>query len=124
MGISYSLTQTDAVYIWTKGGYNIARYKEFYPIFIKIKKNDYQTFLYYCNNLSLKINSKIGVFFKPIIVEKLEYVKNGVYNVDSLEETIDFMKKNIYNFEPALEMIDEMYHKKLGYKYKEISSLS
>ena len=34
------------------------------------------------------------------------------------------MKNNIYNFEPALEMVDEMYHKNLGYKYKEVNSLS
>ncbi len=123
MGISYSLTKTDAVYVWTKGRYNIARYKEFYPVFIKIEKKDYLTFLYYCDKLGLKIKSKRGVFFEPIIVEKLESVKNGTYNVDSLEETINFMKENIYNFEPALEMVDEMYHKKLGYKYKEVSSL-
>ena len=124
MGISYSLTQTDAVYVWTKGGYNIARYKKFYPIFIKIEKKDYQLFLYYCNKLDLKVKSKTGVFFEPKLVEGLISVNNGQYNVDSLEETINFMKKNIYNFEPALEMIDEMYHKKLGYKYKEINSLS
>lgn len=124
MGISYSLTQTDAVYVWTNGGYNIARYKEFYPIFIKIEKKDYQTFLYYCNKLGLNIKAKDGTFYDPKLVEKLISVKNGKYDVDSLEETIDFMKNNIYNFEPALEMIDEMYHKKLGYEYKEVSSLS
>lgn len=124
MGISYSLTQTDAVYVWTNGGYNIARYKEFYPIFIKIEKKDYQTFLYYCNKLGLNIKAKDGTFYDPKLVKKLISVKNGKYDVDSLEETIDFMKNNIYNFEPALEMIDEMYHKKLGYKYKEASSLS
>ena len=124
MGISYSLTQTDAVYVWTKGSYNIARYKEFYPIFIKIEKKDYNLFLYYCNKLRLKVKSKNGVFYEPTLVEKLISVKNGDYNVDSLEESIDFMKNNIYNFEPALEMVDEMYHKNLGYKYKEVNSLS
>src|SRR3989344_1138337 len=123
IGVSYSLTQTDAVYVWTKGGYNIARYRKFYPIFIKIEKKDYKLFLYYCNKLGLKVKSKNGVFYEPKLVEKLISVKNGDYNVDSLEETIDFMKNNIYNFEPALEMVDEMYHKKLGYKYKEVSSL-
>src|SRR3990167_6253167 len=62
---------------------------------------------------------KEGVFKEKW--KELISVKNGDYNVDSLEETIDFMKNNIYNFEPALEMVDEMYHKKLGYKYKEVN---
>ena len=37
-GIRYCFTKTDAVYIWTNGRYNIARYRDYYPIFIKIKK--------------------------------------------------------------------------------------
>src|SRR3989338_7917754 len=44
-GVRYCFTKTDAVYVWTEGRYNIARYKEYYPIFIKIKKADYSTFL-------------------------------------------------------------------------------
>ena len=39
-GIKYCFTQTDSVFIWTKGGYNISRFRDFYPIFIKIKKQD------------------------------------------------------------------------------------
>ena len=29
-GINYCFTKTDAVYLWTEGGYNIARYKEMF----------------------------------------------------------------------------------------------
>src|SRR4030042_1110830 len=47
LGIDYCLTKTDAVYVWTEGKYNIARYKKYYPIFIKIKENDYDIFLEY-----------------------------------------------------------------------------
>ena len=61
-GIKYCFTKTDAVYVWTEGRYNIARYKEHYPIFIKIKKSDYSIFLEYCKKLGLKINSNKGVF--------------------------------------------------------------
>src|SRR3989344_3653420 len=55
-GIEYCFTKTDAVYVWTEGRYNIARYKRFYPIFIKINESDYSTFLKYCKKLGLKIN--------------------------------------------------------------------
>jgi DNA-binding Lrp family transcriptional regulator len=122
-GIDYSFTKTDAVYIWVEGKYNIARYKEFYPIFIKIKTGDYPLFEWYCKKLGLKINAKKGAFYVPEKVTKIASVKKDDYRVDSLNETIAFMKDNIYNFEPALEMIDEMYKKGLHITYKEMNTL-
>ena len=122
-GIDYCFTKTDAVYLWTEGRYNIARYKEHYPIFIKIKKKDYSIFLEYCKKLGLKVNSNKSVFYNVEIVEEIKAVKKNNFYVDSLNETIKFMQENIYNFEPALEMIKEMYHKKLNIKYKEANYL-
>ena len=122
-GISYCFTKTDAVYFWTEWRYNIAKYREYYPIFIKIKKEDYKLFLWYCNKLNLKIDSKKGVFYAPEITEKFNSTKKQDYFIEPLEETILFMRKNIYNFQPALEMIYEMYKKGLNIKYKEANTL-
>jgi len=122
-GIDYCFTKTDGVYIWTEGRYNIARYKGFYPIFIKIKKQDYPIFLDYCKKLNLKVNSKKGIFYVPEISEDFKYVKKGNFKVEPLDESIEFMKENIYNFEPALEMIKEMYRKDLNIRYKEVNLL-
>jgi len=122
-GISYCFTKTDAVYVWTEGRYNIARYKEFYPIFIKIQKEDYSIFLKYCRKLGLKINSKKGVFYNIEILDEFKSIKKDELSVEPLNETIGFMKENIYNFEPALEMINEMYNKQLNIKYKEVNYL-
>lgn len=122
-GIKYCFTKTDAVYVWTEGRYNIARYKEFYPMFIKIRKDDYPIFRWYCNKLNLKINAKKGVFYKPEIIQDFNFIKKEEYLVEPLNETIKFMKENIYNFQPALEIIGEMYNKKVNTKYKEINSL-
>lgn len=122
-GIKYCLTKTDAVYVWTKGRYNIARYKGFYPVFIKIKKEDYPVFLEYCKKLGLKINTKKGVFYDIEVAEEFDSVRKDEYSVETLENTIKFMKQNIYNFEPALEMINEMYNKKSNIKYKEVNYL-
>jgi DNA-binding Lrp family transcriptional regulator len=119
-GIRYCFEKTDAVYIWTEGRYNIARYREFYPIFIMIKKEDYHIFLRYCRKLNLKIRARKGIFYVPEVVEDFKFVKKDDLFVEPLNETIEFMKKNIYNFQPALEMIQEMYGRKLGIKYKEI----
>ena len=122
-GIDYCLTKTDAVYVWTEGRYNIARYKEYYPIFIKIKKGDYSVFLEYCKKLGLKVNSNKGVFYNVEVLDSFECTKKKNSFVEPLNETIDFMQANIYNFEPALEMIKEMYNKKLNIKYKEVNYL-
>ncbi len=121
-GISYCFTKTDAVYIWTEGGYNIARYKSFYPIFIKIKAEDCPTFLWYCKKLHLPINAKKGVFYSPDIVPTFSCAQKGNYAVEPLQETIRFMRKYIYNFEPALEMIDELYNTGLKARYREIKT--
>ena len=122
-GIKYCFNKTDAVYIWTEGKYNIARYKNYYPIFIKIKKADYSIFLEYCKKLGLNINSNKGVFYKVEVLDDFKYVKKKNFSVEPLDETIAFMQENIYNFEPALEMIKEMYNKKLKIKYKEVNYL-
>ena len=117
-GIEYCFTKTDAVYLWTEGRYNIARYKGYYPIFVKIKKLDYPIFLEYCKKLGLKINSGSGVFYNVEVLDGFECVKKKNSFVEPLNETINFMQANIYNFEPALEMIKEMYKKKLNINKK------
>jgi len=122
-GIQYCFTKTDAVYFWTEGGYNIARYKGFYPIFVRIKKEDKAIFYWYCRKLNLKISAKKGVFYSPEFTEHFKCIEKGGYSIIPLHETIKFMKKNIYNFEPALEMIDETYKKGLKIKYRELNAL-
>ena len=118
-GVEYRFTKTDAVFMWTKGGYNIARYKEFYPIFIKVKKEDKRIFENYCKKLQLNTQKKNGIFYEVAYVDKAEISCVDNTPVDSLNETIKFMEQNKYNFEPALEMIKEMYKKKIKVKYKE-----
>jgi len=118
-GIKYCFTKTDAVYIWTEGRYNIARYRDYYPVFIKIKEEDYGLFLKYCSKLGLKISANKGVFYSPEIVKDFECEKKNDFFVEKLDKTIEFMKDKIYNFQPALEIIAEMYNKKLNVKYKE-----
>jgi len=122
-GIDYCFTKTDAVYLWTEGRYNIARYRDYYPIFIKVREKDYPLFLEYCKKLGLKINANKGIFYSPEIVKEVICTKKDNSYVETLNNTIDFMRENIYNFQPALEMIEEMYHKRLKIKYKEVTSI-
>ncbi len=118
-GISYCFMKTDAVFIWTKGGYNIARYKRFYPIFITIKKDDKEIFEMYCKRLHLNIKKSNGIFYDAVYADKIEAAYTDGMPVDPLEKTIAFMEENRYNFEPALEMIKEMHKKEIKVKYRE-----
>ncbi|MBS3139131.1 hypothetical protein J4207_05490 [Candidatus Woesearchaeota archaeon] len=118
-GITYCFGKTDAVFVWTKGGYNIGRSKEYYPVFVTIKTADRFLFEQYCKKLDLQINAQSGVFY---IVEFLDEFPREFCDgipTEPIDETIAFMKKYIYNFQPALEMISEMYDKKLNIQYKE-----
>lgn len=119
LGIRYCLTKTDAVYIWTEGGYNIARYQEYYPIFINVDKKDQPIFEWYCSKLGLPRNKNKGIFYQVHYVDAINAASHKGYSVEPLEATIEFMKQYIYNFMPALEMINEMYGKKIPLKYKE-----
>ena len=117
-GVKYCFTGIDAVFIWTDGGYNISRYRDYYPIFIKVRESDKRVCEFYIKKLGL-----VGKIFY-----RLEFLKDFAVSlhkgvpVDSLEETIEFMERYVYNFEPALEMIQEMYGKGLGIKYKEVAA--
>ncbi len=118
-GIEYCFTNIDSVYVWTRGGYNIARYRKQYPIFIKVKNKDRKLFEWYCKKLNLSVNSKNGVFYQVTYLDNFDISYNEGMPVDSLKQTIQFMEKYKYNFEPALEMIKELYGKKIKVSYKE-----
>lgn len=116
-GIKYCFTKTDAVFIWTNGGYNITRYSDYYPIFIKIYKKDRKIFQFYTKKLSLN-----KIFYKPEFLDDFSVTRHNKMPLDSLEETIKFMKKYKYNFQPALEMVKEQYNKKINISYREAST--
>ena len=120
-GLEYIFTSIDAVFIWTKGGYNIGRSKNSYPIFINVLENDKTEWQKYFSKLNirytLKNERKKGIYFVISFsgaVEK-EYCE-GVPGLP-LAKTVEWAKKYSFNFQPALEMLDEMYNLKIGIKY-------
>jgi len=114
-GIKYCFTSTDAVFVWTNGGYNIARYRGYYPIFIKVRSADREIFEFYSKKLGLGK----AIFYKAKFLKDFPAEIHRGVPVDSLEETIAFMKKYVYNFQPALEIVQELYGKRLHVKYRE-----
>ncbi|MGH9922653.1 MAG: hypothetical protein ACRD38_07865 [Nitrososphaerales archaeon] len=125
--LPYALTGVDAVYVWTRGGYNVDRFFGFYPIHIKVGKthvsrwekllaeNGWKAFL----SGEKPKETLFGLFFILYPVGKLVVEKVDSLKVDPLKDTVEFCIRNVFSFEPALEMLNEQYHLGLRVKYRE-----
>ncbi|MBI2656798.1 hypothetical protein HYX03_03595, partial [Candidatus Woesearchaeota archaeon] len=120
-GLEYIFTDIDAVFIWTKGGYNIGRSKNSYPIFIEILEKDRNAWAIYFSKFNInyifKNERKKGVYFVISLSRSIEKEYCEQIPVWSLAKTVEWAKKYSFNFQPALEMLDEMYNLKIGIKY-------
>jgi len=126
-GLKYAFTGPDAVFFWTKGGYQVDRFFGFYPIHVLVRKADlnrWKKFFwsmgkgFWVKDAPVK-QTLFGVFY--VLYPRVDFVVEQVegFNVAPLKETVDFCEQNVYSYEPALEMLDEMYGLGLRVRYKE-----
>jgi len=126
-GLPYAFTGADAVFFWTKGGYNADRFFGFYPVILKVRREDLRRWRNFFESEKKKwvVQGKppketlYGIFYYLQPVGKLPKIEINGYSVDPLSETIRFCKDKAYTYEPALEMLDEMYDLDMGIKYRE-----
>ncbi len=120
-GLEYSFTGIDAIFVWTKGGYNIGRSKNAYPIFIEVLEKDRKEWQKYFDRFGIKYsfrNERIkGIYFIISAANKGEKEYCDGIPVLSLADTVEWAKKYTFNFEPALEMLDKLYDLKMGITY-------
>jgi hypothetical protein len=126
-GMRYAFTGPDAVFFWTKGGYQVDRFFGFYPIHLKVEKRDLSMWKRFFRLKKQKVyiegqplrQTLFGVFYVlyPEVDFEVEEV-NG-FCVSPLREAVEFCQKNIYSYEPALEMLDEMDSLNLETRYME-----
>lgn len=126
-GMEYRFSSTDAVFTWTKGGFQIGRNQRDYPIFIDISTEDVSEwkrfFTDFGQEFSLEDRIEEG---EPGIYYVVNPQKEGIESdwvensrVMPLEETVEWMLEYEVNFQPALEMVDSMYDLDLGATYRE-----
>ena len=126
-GMDYALTGPDAVFLWTKGGYQVDRFFGFYPIHLKVRKKELEGWKNFFSSKKQRFQVKgqpiretlFGVFYVLYPEVEFDGEEVGGFSVVPLKETVDFCQRNIYSFEPALEMLDEMYGLGLKVTYKE-----
>ena len=126
-GMRYALTGPDAVFFWTKGGYQVDRFFGFYPIHLEVEKKNLEKWKNFLKSAKQRFYIKdqpirqtlFGVFYVlyPEVDFRAEEVRG--FCVMPLKETVEFCQRNIYSYEPALEMLDEMYDLGLNVRYME-----
>jgi len=126
-GMDYALTGPDAVFFWTKGGYQVDRFFGFYPIHLKVKKDDLRKWEKFLHSSKARFHIRdqpiketlFGLFYVLYPEADFKTEKIEAFTVDPLKDTVKFCQDKIYSYEPALEMLDEMYGLGLKAEYKE-----
>ena len=125
--MGYALTGPDAVFFWTKGGYQTDRFFGFYPIHLKVEKRHLSKWERFFGSEKMRVyiegqplrRTLFGVFYVLYPQVDFEVEELDGFCVSPLKETVEYCQNNIYSYEPALEMLDEMYSLGLHSRYME-----
>ncbi|MEY7848134.1 RNA polymerase subunit sigma-70 [Natrarchaeobius sp. A-rgal3] len=116
-GMEYAYTAIDAVYVWTRGGYQVARDPDDYPLFIAVRTQDLEDWEQFFDRFGIPTvldripSTEIDGRFQ-VVVEPRERIRAETVDgrpVIPLSETVEFARGHYATFEPALEMLDRMY---------------
>jgi DNA-binding IscR family transcriptional regulator len=116
-GLDFAYTSIDAVYVWTRGGYQVARDPTDYPLFIAVAETDLEEWVRFFERFDIPVAQERQ---PPDEIEGLiQYVLKAREAVEgdsvdgrpviSLEETLAFAQDHYATFQSALDMLDRMY---------------
>lgn len=113
----FAFTRIDAVYVWTHGGYQVARHPGDYPLFVAVRhqdSDDWQTFLEsfgiptsFERQPSDEVDGPLQVVLDPQPTLEVDEVEG--YPVIPREQVIEYMRDHYVQFQSALAMLDRMY---------------
>jgi hypothetical protein len=119
--MEFAFTKIDAVYVWTHGGYQLARGGDAYPIFLQVNEAHLDQWRAFFERYDIPcvvderddtvIDDADGPVYYSVCPtsEPTEPAWVDGNPVISLSETIEYMQEYRWNFEPALEMVAEEY---------------
>ncbi|WEL27483.1 helix-turn-helix domain-containing protein [Haloferax volcanii] len=117
VGMEYAYTGIDAVYVWTRGGYQVARDPEDYPLFIAVHESELDAWAEFFDRFGIPtaeerqpaddLDGSIQVIFEPEAQIEAEMVDGRP--VISLQETVAFANEHYAHFQSALDMLGRMY---------------
>jgi hypothetical protein len=116
-GMDYAFTAIDAVYVWTRGGYQVARNPTDYPLFIAVRESDLDAWMAFFDRFGIPtaqdrqpaedVDGAIQVVLDPRPQLEAELVDGRP--VIPLQETVAFAREYYATFESALDMLGRMY---------------
>jgi len=124
----FAFTRIDAVYVWTRGGYQVGREPEDYPLFLAVREEDVGAWEGFFESFSLPtaferqpredLDGPLQFVLEPRPSLDIEYVEG--YPVVPRDETIEYMREHFAQFQSALAMLDRQYEDlDLGVTYRE-----
>ncbi|WP_096396468.1 helix-turn-helix domain-containing protein [Halorubrum trapanicum] len=116
-GMEYAYTSIDAVYVWTRGGYQVARDPEDYSLFIAVHESELDAWAEFFERFGIPtaedrqpaddLDGSIQVVLQSEAQIEAEMVDGRP--VISLQETVAFANEHYAHFQSALDMLDRMY---------------
>jgi hypothetical protein len=116
-GMDYAYTTIDAVYVWTRGGYQVARDPTDYPLFIAIHDSELDAWAAFFDQFGIPtaherqpaddLDGAIQVVLEPRTDIETAVVDGRP--VIPLQETVAFAREHYATFESALDMLNRMY---------------
>ena len=116
-GMDFAYTAIDAVYVWTRGGYQVARDPDDYPLFVAVEKDDLEEWKRFFDRFGLPVareRQSVDDVDGPIqiVLELRDDVDAELVDgrpVVPLDETVEFANEHYATFQSALDMLDRMY---------------
>ncbi len=116
-GMDFAYTALDAVYVWTRGGYQVARTETDYPLFIAVRSEDLEAWKRFFERFEIPtardrqpadaIAGSLQIVLDPR--EQIDAEMVDGRPVISCSETVAFARDHYATFESALEMLARMY---------------
>ena len=115
--LEFAYTSIDAVYIWTRGGYQVARDPADYPLFITVTETDLEEWERFFNRFEVpaaqerqpadEIDTSVQFVLEPRGTIEADTVDGRP--VIPLQESIEFAREHYATFQSALDMLGRMY---------------
>lgn len=118
-GMEFAYTEIDAAYVWTHGGYQIARSHDDYPVFSAVHDRDIERWIAFFEQFGIdtsiedrpdasEVDGTVHYVLFPVADGiDVEWVDGNP--VIPLDDAVDQMVENRPAYEPALEIISEAY---------------
>jgi DNA-binding Lrp family transcriptional regulator len=128
-GMPFAYTKIDGVYVWTHGGYQIARGHDDYPIFIQVADRDVEQWTAFFDEFGIpsRIEERPDATDYDAPVSYVLFPASGEITrewvdgnpVIPLDKAIEHMLEHRVNYEPALEMIADEYDRDIDASHED-----